>query len=277
MRTLESFSALDLAGVASFELIIVDNNSSDGTGEMIARFAEAAPFPVLCLFEEKPGVSLAKNRALELAAGDVILTTDDDCIVSPDWVKVAVRLFSENPLQIIGGRIEPYNKDHLPLSIKTRETEDRLASPYDVMGFIHGANLAFGREVVERIGGFDVRLGPGRPLQAAEDAEFIYRAFISGIAIVYEPSLAIQHDHGRTGMSEWRRVTRNYGTGAGAMMMKYLLQGRIDLLKAYYWGVRRLLRDRHAGAPQLPWIPEKIAVLGGALRFLLGASWRRAE
>jgi glycosyltransferase involved in cell wall biosynthesis len=275
-RTLETIASLDVAALSvGAELIVVDNGSSDDTQAVITAFRERAPFPVTYVHEARPGLAVARNAGIRQTAHQVILFTDDDCLPARDWLLTATRLFSSDLLQVIGGRVELYNPDHLDLSIKTSLARDRLRGVGGLLGFVHGANLAFGRPVIDRIGWFDVRFGAGTPLQSAEDTEFVYRAFRAGLPVLYEPGLAVQHDHGRSGLRDWMRLTRGYCYGIGGMAMKHLMAGRADLLRMVYWDVRAAYRSWRA-APENWRLPlSKLSILTGALRFVLSSSWRR--
>lgn len=272
-RTLQTMVKLDLEGIAEFELVVVDNGSSDATSSIIESFKADAPFPVHYVSELRPGLSAARNSGLALASGALILFTDDDCLVPANWAQVGVGLLELEPLQVIGGRVDLHNPAHLQVSIRTG-LAGKTASPVEVFGFVIGANMGFGRAVVDKIGLFDVRLGAGTPLHAAEDTEFAYRALINGIPVRYDPSLVVRHDHGRTEQSDFYRIIRGYAVGGGAIMMRYLLTGRIDLARAIYWDLLAALRRRDETGWRSPLL--KLAFLNGAVRFLLQSSWRRA-
>jgi glycosyltransferase involved in cell wall biosynthesis len=274
-RTLETVAGLDLTGLSA-ELIVVDNGSTDETQDVIASFRDRAPIPVTYVHEGRPGLAAARNAGIRRAAHPVILFTDDDCLPARDWVLTASRLFSTSLLQVIGGRVELYNPDHLGLTIKTSLMEDRLRGVGGLLGFLHGANLAFGRPVIDRIGWFDVRFGAGTRLKSAEDTEFVYRAFRDGLPVRYDPDLVVRHDHGRSGLRDWVRMTRGYSKGVGGMAMKHVMAGRTDVLRMVYWDVRSGWRSWRAAPANWRLPVSKLSILAGALRFALASSWRRS-
>lgn len=275
-RTLLAMSAVDLDGVDDFELLIIDNGSADQTKDVAEAFVKTAPFRVEYLLEKTSGLSFARNRGLAAARGNLIMFTDDDCFVEPDWVKVAVGIFAGDLLRLVGGRVELFNKDHLSLVTKTLPTRETMASLGQLFGFLHGANMAFGRAVMDRIGLFDVRLGAGTRLQAAEDIDFVCRAFINGVPVTYEPALIVHHDHGRSGDEEAYRMMRGYSIGAGAMLVKHLFAGRTDLLKPNYWDCLSALRGWRADRRNWRWPLSKIGLVNGAFKYLSLASWRNS-
>lgn len=275
-RALRAMLELDLSD-GPFELIIVDNGSSDDTKFVIEEFAGKSNFQIRYVFEPKPGLSYARNCGLRNASGDLILFTDDDCYVEKEWVGVARKLFADNLEKMIGGRVEQFNKSHLRLAIKTAISPEKLDSPNMIYGFLHGANMAFGRCVLARIGYFDVRFGAGTKLRAAEDTDFTYRALIAGIPVTYEPTLVVQHDHGRSGKHEQHKLEYGYTLGIGGMLAKNLLNGRTDLMRPIYWDVRSHLRGWNDNQVQWRELFSKIAYLNGAVRFLVQASWRKSS
>lgn len=275
-RTLEAIASMDLAGVpAPVELIIVDNGSTDETRLVVADSQSRVPFPVHYLYEGRPGLAAARNAGILHAEHEVILFTDDDCLPARDWLLTTLRLFSSDLLQVVGGRVELYNPDHLGLSVKTSLVEDRLRGVGGLLGFVHGANLAFGRPVIDRIGWFDVRFGAGTYLKSAEDTEFVYRAFRAGLPVLYKPDLMVWHDHGRSGVRDWMRLTRGYCRGIGGMTMKHVMEGHTDLVRMVYWDMRAACREWRAAPKNWRLLRSKLSILGGAVRFVLSSSWRR--
>jgi len=267
-KCFEALLALKLEGIA-LELIVVDNGSSDDTKSVISELQNRALFPVRYIHEPKTGLSHARNSGLNQSSADVILFTDDDCYVAPDWVQAAAGIFRTGEPKLVGGRIELFNKKHLPITIKTDMVGEQLASTASIFGFIHGANFGFTRAVVNAIGLFDVRLGAGTKLKAAEDTDFVYRAFVAGIPVFYDPSMAVSHDHGRSTQQEKHHIEHGYRVGQGAMLAKYALAGRTDLVRPIYWNMRTEMRVTRRKAAVLL---SRLAVIGGGLRYLLEAA-----
>src|SRR5262245_358960 len=102
--TLEKFFAQRFSG--NYELVIVDNASSDETGQVVEGFISRFPNRVRYLFEPRPGLSRARNTAIKAARGDIIVFTDDDVLVAENWLEEIKREFAEDPnLFLLGGRI----------------------------------------------------------------------------------------------------------------------------------------------------------------------------
>ena len=268
---------MKLESVEDFELLVVDNGTTDATPSVVKEFARTAPFCTGYVSEPRAGLSFARNRGLASASGDLIMFTDDDCLVASDWVQTALEAFAGDFLKIVGGKVELFNKDHLPFPTNAAAVRETLASAGQVLsGLVIGANMAFGRGVVDRIGLFDVRLGAGTSVHAAEDTDFVYRALVAGISVTYEPSLVVYHDHGRTGARELIRLHRGYAMGGGAMMMKHLLRGRTDLIRPIYWDSRSAVRGWRTHPARWRSPLSKLGYVAGAIQFLIQESWRRS-
>lgn len=268
-RALRSLAASEPPESGGWEVIVVDNASTDDTASVIHRFADEAGrvVPIRTIREARPGLAHARNAGLRAARGEIILLTDDDCLVSAEWLRTALRLLHDDPMQLIGGRVELFDPEDLPLAIKTARERATLKDFSALWGFVHGANMAMGRAVIARIGGFDVRFGAGAALRSAEDTDFVFRAWRAGVPVVYEPDLLVHHHHGRRGARTWRRQSGDYAIGIGAMAAKHAHAGDYRLVKAAYWYLRaalRLWRDDRRAWPELR---ARLQVLTGALGY----------
>ena len=238
-KMLASLASMDPV-TDTFEVVVVDNGSSDETRRVVDEFAQAVSFPVRYAFESRPGLSFARNHALKLSQGRVLLFTDDDCIVGRDWLKAALALHREDGHRMVGGRVELFNPDEPTDVVRTSLVEEKLTSTARLFGFLHGANMVVARSVVEAVGLFDVRLGAGTRLRSAEDTDFVYRVYSKGIPVVYRPQLVVFHDHGRTDRRLALRQSRGYSVGTGALMLKHVVSGRGDLVRPVYWQIAGL-------------------------------------
>ncbi|WP_313539845.1 glycosyltransferase [Sphingomonas sp.] len=226
----------------SIEVVIVDNGSSDATPSLLAAWCAAQPFPTRILREEFPGLARARNRGLAAVHGAIIAMTDDDCVLHDDYFDALFQAFTEASAPvIIGGRILLGNPADLPVTIKLEDhpmEADPLAFPG---GFVMGANLAFTRCVLNRIGSFDERFGAGAPFVAAEDTDFLYRASGQGITLRYDPRFVVDHHHGRRTIAEETRLLAGYSYGDGALYAKHLTDRRT--LAALATDIADLARD----------------------------------
>ena len=241
-ETLLSLASMRTDSDTIYEVIIVDNKSNDGTKQVV--MAWAGRLPIRYLYEPRTGLSHARNRGIEAARGRFILFTDDDCIVSSDWLLNGIQLISDEPLQIVGGRVDLYDVTDLPLTIKVADQPAALESAGNLLGFLHGCNMIFGRCVVSTVGPFDTLLGAGTLCRAAEDTDFVYRALKHGIPVRYRPELRLAHNHGRKHAREEEKLTEGYNLSVGALAFKHCLNGDVELLKVAYWALRAEVRSK---------------------------------
>ena len=104
-KTLKSFEKLHIPAGLDWEVVVVNNNSPDGTNRVLDSFT--ARLPLRYFLETKQGIAHARNRAATEARGDWILWTDDDVQVKPNWVQGYVRAFTEHPgCGFFGGPVE---------------------------------------------------------------------------------------------------------------------------------------------------------------------------
>ena len=200
-----------------WELVVVDNNSTDDTASRFALWAGEHPeIDARMVHETIQGVSAARNRGIEESCGRYIVVIDDDEIVAPGFLEEYYRLFSEHAdVAAAGGRIMPAFEDGMPRWM-SKYTERAIAGTLDLGGvvcdfpygtFFGGGNHGYRRSIVERYGGYDTSLGrTGGVLLAGEEKEFYKRLHDGGERIVYLPDAVIYHLVGRD------RLTRDYFT-----------------------------------------------------------------
>lgn len=112
-KTLSNLCDILLHSNLSWELIIVNNNSTDNTEEVIKRYKNS--LPIKYAFEPKPGLSNARNKAVEKADGDYIVWIDDDVLVESNWLSSYIEAFSRHPEAVVfGGPISPWFEGNPP-------------------------------------------------------------------------------------------------------------------------------------------------------------------
>lgn len=224
------------------ELIVVDNGSSDETQAVVQAFA-AMNATVVYQLEPTPGVCRAKNKGISVAAHPILVFTDDDCRMEADYFDVLARLHdSADKASIIGGRVELGDPTDAPITIKTDMDMARFGENPNVSpgGFVHGCNLTMHRKVLDEVGLWDERFGPGAVFRAAEDTEMVYRAHKGGIPILYHPDLIVRHHHGRKTKEDAKKLNRIYQFGNGALLGRYRDP---FLFKIFYWYTRNWLKE----------------------------------
>ncbi len=112
-RTLEQMCRLVVPPDVEWELILVDNNSTDDTRQVVAEFINR--LPIRYVFEPKQGLSHARNRAVQEAQGEYILWTDDDVLVDEEWMQAYVEGFRKYPeAAFFGGPVEAWFEGEPP-------------------------------------------------------------------------------------------------------------------------------------------------------------------
>jgi glycosyltransferase involved in cell wall biosynthesis len=253
--TLEALAAQDVPDSLRWEIVVVDNNSQDTTGQVVAAFRAAARIPVRYVFEPDQGLSRARNRGITEATGAIIAFTDDDVLAAPDWIAQIAAALDRWRAHGVGGRILPRWEATPPRWLtESRPLLDRLAiMDVDVGGLlarplmgrarVWGANMAFRRELFETVGAFDPRLGlVGRKLARGEETDLVDRALDHGLTIAYDPAPTVFHRIGQDRMRKayFRRLAFDHAEAETRRMPP--AAGRL-LLGAPLWAYRTMLAD----------------------------------
>jgi len=227
---LDSIAAAAAHAGAQAEIVVVDNGSTDGTTDAIKAWtSKTAAMMVQSLYQPRPGKSAALNLAIRAARGNLLAFTDDDCRLTTNHVADLLRYDdADTGLTLRGGRVEPGDTADLPITIQTNPNRLRWHRS-DVTrcahlggGVIPGCNMTMRPAVIERVGFFDERLGPGTRIPSGEDVDYVYRAFLSGVLIEYVPDMAVVHRHGRQSKDEALALIKSYVIGTGALYAKLL-------------------------------------------------------
>jgi cellulose synthase/poly-beta-1,6-N-acetylglucosamine synthase-like glycosyltransferase len=206
-----------------WELIVVDNGSVDETASVVQQFFGSAGVSGVHVFEPKLGKSNALNTAIEIAQGQILAFTDDDCYPAPDFLSHVWLAFEDPSVGYVTGRIMLHDPTDHPVTINEATTPLTFpARSLVTVGAVQGANMAFRRRVLVDIGGFDSVFGPGTQF-VIEDLDAAARASAVGWKGRYCPEVIVRHHHGRKS-SDIPRLMKLYGMGAGAYHMKLLLK-----------------------------------------------------
>jgi GT2 family glycosyltransferase len=285
---LDSIAAACATADTAAEIVVVDNGSKDETPALVRQWTRASPLPVQLLSEPQPGLARAHNQALSAARGELLVITDDDCRLHPEYVNDLLRHDREDGEHIVlrGGRIELGDPADLPLTINTAPSRQRWtrsmhsARDQRIGGCLNGCNLTMRRRVIERIGGFDEGFGPGSYIGSGADTDFIYRAYLAGISLEYVPDMVVFHHHGRRSIADGHQVIRRYTIANGALFVRYFSKDR-DLCRIFYGDLREaalgILRRRNTQSPRELFTNHELlaAAVLGALRYIILRHRRR--
>jgi glycosyltransferase involved in cell wall biosynthesis len=199
---LESVAASQASDSDFWEVLVVDNNSNDKTSDVVAEFGRRYPGRFHYLFEPQQGKSFALNTGVREARGQILAFMDDDVVVDTKWLQNLTAIFQKEEWAGAGGRILP-ERDFSPPAWLPREGKYALAplalfdlglQPDELTEAPFGTNMAFRKEVFEKIGGFRTDLGPRPGSESrSEDTEFGDRALGAGQRLWYEPSAIVYH------------------------------------------------------------------------------------
>lgn len=207
--TLESIAASTVPGNIEWEVLVIDNNSSDGTRHTVEDFCRIHPGHFRYLFEPNSGKSYALNTGIRNAQGKILVFVDDDVTVEPSWLLKLANSLQDPNWAGVGGRTLLAEKFSPPRWMATD-------GPFSMAGILaakfdlgdkpcelcpphqppYGANMAFRREMFEKYGMFRTDLGPSPDRTTPrpnEDTEFGRRLIAAGEHIRYEPSAIVYH------------------------------------------------------------------------------------
>jgi glycosyltransferase involved in cell wall biosynthesis len=201
-RTLAQMRNLRIPDGVSWELLVVNNNCTDGTDAVIAGHAGALPLRRLA--EPKPGLSNARNCALAHATGELIIWTDDDVLVDPEWLAEYVKAAAANPdAAYFGGTIEPWFEAPPPRWVRDNLTDlqgvlvirslGAEVRPFEGDENPFGANMAF-RTAVQVRHPYDPQFGRvGGRLVQGEESDLIRRLRREGHFGVWVGTAKVRH------------------------------------------------------------------------------------
>lgn len=194
---LESLANQD-ASVELFEVIVVDNGSTDNTDEVTRTYlADNKHFR--CVKEEQTGLSYARNRGWREASGQYVVYIDDDAEASTDWVSAILSFVVRYPDAVVfGGPYNAFSTDPVPAWFPPEygvlghgQVERKLDTGRE---FISGTNMAFRVDVLQACGGFHPDLGmKGKKISYGEETHLQILLHEQGHEIYYVPLMKVRH------------------------------------------------------------------------------------
>jgi glycosyltransferase involved in cell wall biosynthesis len=243
------------------EVIVVDNNPASGlTPSVTEGFPE-----VRTVSEARKGLSYARNKGFAASRGEVVISTDDDVVVPPDWLEKLLAPFDRPDVMVVTGNVLPaelltaaqrdferygaLGRGYAPKvadGVWFRWFKDRAVPTWELGAT---ANAAFRADIFAdpEIGLLEESLGAGTPTGCSEDTYLFYKVLRAGYAVAYEPSAYAWHRHRREADS-LRRQIHNYSKGHVAYHLLTLVRDgdrralRDLLLRLPRWHVKNLAR-----------------------------------
>jgi len=238
-ETLEVMAQLDCTGLCP-QFVIIDNNSSDHTRQIVARFSER--LPVRYLFEPRPGKNRALNRALDdVPLGEIVVFTDDDVSPRRDWLQAIAAACRRWPDEkVFGGRIDVIWPDEEPPEWARSSWIHHFAFGahdygqeecfYRAGDYPFGGNFWVRREVFAGGRRYDETIGPHPdPKTMGSETSFLRGLVADGYRIVYCPDAVVGHRVHKDMLAPGAVRRRAYRLGRGGPHRHGL--SRADLLE----------------------------------------------
>ena len=221
------------------EVLVVDSCSTGDTTRLVVERHAGLP-GLRYVREQRPGLDIARNRALREARHEIVAFTDDDAVPDAGWLRGLTRGFANSRTLCVTGLTLP-----LELETEAQEVFERTngfsrgflpvvfdgtkQNPFLVARIGAGVNMALRRSVLTLVGEFDEALDAGTPTHSGGDHDMFIRILKAGYRIAYEPAALSRHRHRR----EWDALLRavfGYGVGVYAMLTRHLLSRDLPAL-----------------------------------------------
>ncbi len=199
-----------------FEVIVVDDGSSDQTAATARRFA------VCCHSQENQGPAAARNQGAALAQGSLIFFTDADCVPDPTWLEEMAAPFARPEVTAVKGA---YRTEQTSLVARFAQLEFeerfRMLARRDSIDMVDTYSAGFRKDIFQQLGGFDTRF----PEANNEDTEFSYRMAEAGHKMVFAPKAVVRHLKHPDSVRRYFRL--KFGRGYWRMMVYQLFPGKM--------------------------------------------------
>ncbi len=272
-----------------FELIVVDNGSTDGTRMYLLELAEQRDNVKIVLNEQNEGFAGGCSQGMALARGEYVLLLNNDVIVTEGWLSRMLRPLEVDPtIGIVGPRSNCVSGAQLLLDVPyknmvemhdfARDRAEGHAGQGLFLPIVIGFAMLIRAELVETIGGLDTRFGSGN----FEDDDFCLRAQLAGKRIWMADDVFIHHFGSRTFMGEKVDYGASLKRNEAIFRQKWNLEEPIE----DRWGIDRLVellqgkfvgKDLHVPLPDPASVPLTVegVAIDGLKRFslLLDADW----
>ncbi len=229
----------------AYEIIVVDNNSTDNTFEIVRQFPE-----VLYLKEGKQGASFARNKGISRAKGNIMVFLDADTAVTRNWLSAIIEPFEKKDIGAVGGAILPFNENNIfsqYLGVSLFLRYPRYGKKREIRGF-PSCNLAVQKEMIRR--GFDTATFS----TYGEDKDICYHILEKGFKVIFQPDAIVYHRHPES-LRELIRLCVKSSAGRVDFSKKYPTAPDIVLLNfhfpliymaalvfcSFYWGLKGFL------------------------------------
>ena len=221
-KVLDSYTGQDVPP-RSFEVIVVDDGSTDGTEKLVREFKASSPFDISYIRQEHRGPAHARNTGIEKARGAFLLFVGDDIVATPQLVGEHMKSHSEWPNTVVLGHIDWHPELEVTLFMRYLNTRLQFNYPRiktEKMGVsyphFYASNISMGKNIVEDVGSFDEDF----PDAAFEDIELGYRVWKEGIRTIYNERAIAYHCHS-TNLADFIKRQLRAGRAAAIFYLKH--------------------------------------------------------
>ncbi|WP_346289900.1 glycosyltransferase [Sphaerothrix gracilis] len=278
------------------EIVVIDNHPASGlTAPIVAEFSD-----VVLINEPRQGLAYARNAGFIAATGEILIATDDDVTMPPDWIERLVAPFCRPDVMVVTGHVLPIQLDtpsqqafenygglgrgFEPLEVGADWYELFPHKPSPTWSLGATANAAFRSTLFSHpeVGLMAEALGPGMPSGVGEDTYLFYKVLKAGYTILYHPTAYVWHKH-RTDQSALKRQLYNYSKGHVAYNLttwlqdgdwRGLAQVLLGLPLAHYYRIKERLLGRSDYPISLIWLEIRGNLAGP---WSLWQSYRRVK
>ncbi|WP_407890205.1 glycosyltransferase [Scytonema sp. NUACC26] len=224
-RTMDScLASLKDLNYPNYEVIVVNDGSTDRTLEITQRYDY-----VRLISQENKGLSVARNVGITAATGEIVAFTDSDCMADPDWLTYLVAKFLSSNLAAVGGpNLSPPEDSLVPACVAVSPgVPTHVLLSDEVAEHIAGCNMAFRREALQEIWGFDPQFRV-----AGDDVDLCWRLQDKGYTIGFSPAAIVWHFRRNT-VDAYLKQQRGYGKAEALVYFKHPY--RFNLLGQPSW------------------------------------------
>jgi glycosyltransferase involved in cell wall biosynthesis len=259
-----------------FELIVVDDGSTDCTLNLLRRIQKERSQRLRFVSQQNRGPASARNRGLDLARGEIVAFMDDDCEAALDWLEKISSAYQADPkLACIGGQTSPAEKGtifrrYLDFRIMRKPHQEKDST----ITLLLTNNCSFRKTLVQEVGKFDERI----PVSVDKNKDLCIKLRDKGYHFSFQPEARVVHHHPVT-MRGFVRICLNYGQGEVIRLRHFsptykiirtLWWGRVALawvwipLEAYQFWKKAKIKPADAFLfASLHWLQQMISCVGG--------------
>lgn len=194
-KCLEALAA-QLTGTKEVQILVVDNNSTDNTAQVVANLA-AQGVPISRVEEASQGLSYARNKAIKVCESEWLAYLDDDGIPHNNYVERMIEIIGKWDFDCFGGMYYAYYEGNKPKWISSKfGTKIKLMDYTGVLetGYLSGGIMVCKTSILKELGGFNTSLGmKGTTIGYGEEDDLQQRLRSAGYIIGFDPELGMDH------------------------------------------------------------------------------------